>query len=276
MPSTILSDNGVSSGSAGIKTTGSNDGALALQTTTAGGTATTAVTIDTSQQTGFGTASPTARVTLSGTGAAVAQDFTNTTSSTGRRWRVVSGDNGNAYITDMTGSADILSIGSSGNTIALQGGSISSGAGIAFPATQVASSNANTLDDYEEGTWTPSLSFTGGGSVTYTARTGQYTKVGNLVSVTFWIYGAGRSSPSGDVSIIGFPFASNNTESRPAALLRVNQLTLTGSVTGFIPANSSYFATNILNNGALGTALQGSNITGNNFEFGVSISYQTT
>ena len=46
---TILSDNGVSSGSAGIKTTGGNDGTLALQTTTAGGTATTALTIDTSQ-----------------------------------------------------------------------------------------------------------------------------------------------------------------------------------------------------------------------------------
>lgn len=53
MPSTILSDNGVTSGTAGIKTTGSNDGQLALQTTTAGGTATTALTIDTSQNAQF-------------------------------------------------------------------------------------------------------------------------------------------------------------------------------------------------------------------------------
>jgi hypothetical protein len=53
MPATILSDNGVSSGSAGIKTTGSNDGQLALQTTTAGGTATTAVTIGTDQSVTF-------------------------------------------------------------------------------------------------------------------------------------------------------------------------------------------------------------------------------
>ena len=53
MPSTILSDNGVSSGSAGLKTTASNDGILALQTTTAGGTATTAVTINTSQAVTF-------------------------------------------------------------------------------------------------------------------------------------------------------------------------------------------------------------------------------
>jgi len=53
MPATILSDNGVSSGSAGIKTTGANDGVLALQTTTAGGTATTAVTIGTDQSVTF-------------------------------------------------------------------------------------------------------------------------------------------------------------------------------------------------------------------------------
>ena len=49
MASTILSDNGVSSGSAGIKTTADSTGALALQTTTAGGAATTALTISTAQ-----------------------------------------------------------------------------------------------------------------------------------------------------------------------------------------------------------------------------------
>ena len=54
MPSIILSDNGVSSGSAGLKSTAASDGALALQTTTAGGTATTAVTIDRSQNVGVG------------------------------------------------------------------------------------------------------------------------------------------------------------------------------------------------------------------------------
>jgi hypothetical protein len=65
---TILSDNGVSSGSAGIKTTGGNDGTLLLQTTTAGGAATTAVTIDTSQNVGIGTSSPSGKLhVLSGT-----------------------------------------------------------------------------------------------------------------------------------------------------------------------------------------------------------------
>jgi hypothetical protein len=53
MPSTILSDNGVTSNTSGIKVAGSNDGILELQTTTAGGTATTAMTINTSQAVTF-------------------------------------------------------------------------------------------------------------------------------------------------------------------------------------------------------------------------------
>ncbi len=52
MPSTILSDNGVSSGSAGLKTTAASDGILVLQTSTSGGTATNAIYVDTSQNVG--------------------------------------------------------------------------------------------------------------------------------------------------------------------------------------------------------------------------------
>lgn len=47
-----------------------------------------------------------------------------------------------------------------------------------FPATQVPHADANTLDDYEEGTWTPSL----GGTATYTSQVGSYTKIGRQVS----------------------------------------------------------------------------------------------
>ena len=67
MASTILSDNGVSSGSAGIKSTADSTGALALQTTTAGGAATTAITIDTSQNVGIGTTSPSTKLDVNGT-----------------------------------------------------------------------------------------------------------------------------------------------------------------------------------------------------------------
>jgi len=53
-----------------------------------------------------------------------------------------------------------------------------SGAGITFPATQSASTDANTLDDYEEGTFTPTITATGGAfsSVTYVVQSGKYTR----------------------------------------------------------------------------------------------------
>ena len=62
-----------------------------------------------------------------------------------------------------------------------------SGSGITFPATQAASSNANTLDDYEEGTWTPvPTGITFAGTASYTAN---YTKIGRLVTANLVING---------------------------------------------------------------------------------------
>jgi len=57
-----------------------------------------------------------------------------------------------------------------------------SGTGITFPATQSASSDANTLDDYEEGTWTPNITVNPGTATTYTTS-GTYTKTGRTVVV---------------------------------------------------------------------------------------------
>ena len=54
-----------------------------------------------------------------------------------------------------------------------------SGAGITFPATQSASSDANTLDDYEEGTWTPNMTAFINVTGTPTFQSAKYTKIGN-------------------------------------------------------------------------------------------------
>jgi len=90
----------------------------------------------------------------------------------------------------------------------------SSGIGIAFPATQSASSNANTLDDYEEGTWTPNLTGDGGGSgQTYTAQTGTYTKVGRVVTVGFYINLSAKGTITGNVIISNLPFTVLNSGS---------------------------------------------------------------
>ena len=90
-----------------------------------------------------------------------------------------------------------------------------SGAGITFPATQSASTNANTLDDYEEGTWTPTV---GNSSTpptfTYTNRGGNYTKVGRLVTAWFYcnvnVTAAGVGTVGVNTSSLPFPPASNS------------------------------------------------------------------
>ena len=87
-----------------------------------------------------------------------------------------------------------------------------SGAGITFPATQSQSSNANTLDDYEEGTWTPTITLSTMGTcvVTYNGLTGGvYTKIGNLVTLSGSIYTTSMvlGTGSGSVLLGGFPFA---------------------------------------------------------------------
>lgn len=73
-----------------------------------------------------------------------------------------------------------------------------------FPATQNASADANTLDDYEEGTWTPSV----GGTATYTTQTGTYTKIGRQVTAHCRL--VINAIGTGNTSVIsGLPFAAS-------------------------------------------------------------------
>jgi hypothetical protein len=86
-----------------------------------------------------------------------------------------------------------------------------SGAGITFPATQSDSSDPNTLDDYEEGTWTPTAKGDGGSAnQTYSVQAGYYTKVGNQVTATFRIILTSTGTPSGSAIVGGLPFVVKN------------------------------------------------------------------
>ena len=108
---------------------------------------------------------------------------------------------GSNFVVLSDGDGNIVASSKTAQTFALQGGTLSSGTGIAFPATQSASSDANTLDDYEEGTWTPNV----GGTATYTRQQGGYTKIGRVVTVRFdleiLLIGTGSSQ-----AISGLPF----------------------------------------------------------------------
>jgi len=89
-------------------------------------------------------------------------------------------------------------------SLALEGATSVSGTGISFPATQSASTDANTLDDYEEGTWTPDVR--AGGSSTWTQKNGYYRKVGSLVNAYF-VCDGNNSGTSGNLTLYGLPFA---------------------------------------------------------------------
>ena len=84
-----------------------------------------------------------------------------------------------------------------------------SGKGIDFSADgQAAGMTSELLDDYEEGTWTPTYTgSTTNPTVTYELQTGLYTKVGRMVTCTCRLSTSGiTGAGSGNLSISGLPF----------------------------------------------------------------------
>jgi len=104
--------------------------------------------------------------------------------------------------------------------------------GITFPATQIASADVNTLDDYEEGTWTPTCN--AGATLTLTGSP-QYTKIGRQVTIH------AEFSVSVNVSgtqfqISGVPFASNNSTGNSTG---VTLGYFAVDIAGYLPSNAS-------------------------------------
>jgi len=98
-----------------------------------------------------------------------------------------------------------------------------------FPATQVPSADANTLDDYEEGTWTPSV----GGTATYTLQSGSYVKIGKAVffsgALAVNVIGTGSTS-----EISGLPFDGLVAAAAPVTLfsgLAMNVVSMSALIT---------------------------------------------
>jgi len=101
--------------------------------------------------------------------------------------------------------AERLTIDSAGLATFSNGIAVTTG-GVAFPATQSASADANTLDDYEEGTWTPVVAGgTSAGTYTSVYATAYYTKIGRVVTVNFAL-AWNTHTGTGDLQITGLPF----------------------------------------------------------------------
>jgi hypothetical protein len=240
--------------SSGLVNTADTSGVLQLQTAS-----TAAVTITAGQLVGIGNTSPSYPLDVKQTSTGNIAGFRATSASYASDGVVVlidrntSNNTFNAMAYYNTGAsayrfkvADSGAIATAGSISLGTATPATSGIGVQFPATQSASSDANTLDDYEEGTWTPTV----GGNSTYSAQVGRYTKVGNIVSVTFdfSINTLGTGSTS---NITNLPFA---TISEMSATGCVSYYTGTTVAFTFIGCYASGGTTNVAFVGNTGTA----------------------
>jgi len=163
-----------------------------------------------------------------------------------------------------------------GKALALQGATSTTGCGIAFPTTQVTSANANTLDDYEEGSFTPSVTF-GGASVgiTYSSRVGTYVKVGQLVNCYMYILLTNKGSSTGQFQITGLPFANANYEGAHAAASQwaTDLSSISGTFVGYALNGDSFLYFAYLGTGTQ-TIMTNTNLT-NTSAFMINITYRT-
>jgi hypothetical protein len=114
------------------------------------------------------------------------------------------------------GTGSKLSLTSGGDVQIANGNLVfsTSGKGIDFSATSNSSGTMTSelLSDYEEGTWTATVTCASTGSVTLLDNQGTYTRVGNICYVGAWIRvnGSTTGSAAGTITIGGFPFTASN------------------------------------------------------------------
>jgi hypothetical protein len=132
-------------------------------------------------------------------------------------------------------SGTTVTIGDSGEHLALAGNiglggatPTTVGTGITFPATASASTNANTLDDYEEGTFTPTITGSSvAGTASYSTQVGKYTKIGNAVTIQINIGWSGGTGSGTAMYIVGLPFTSQSGYVQGLTTGYVNNIAMT-------------------------------------------------
>ena len=88
-------------------------------------------------------------------------------------------------------------------------------------------SGSNTLGNYVEGTFTPTLTNTGSApTVTYTTQLGRYTRIGNRVVATVDLVINAYTAGTGNCQISALPITSNNTANNNS-ICAINLTTVT-------------------------------------------------
>ena len=115
---------------------------------------------------------------------------------------------------------------------------------IQFPASQSASADANTLDDYEEGTWTMAMTCKTSGTITLSGGTdGVYTKVGRVINASGRVIVGSTSSPVGEARV-SLPFTADTGDNLPMGTAALNGVDINASavyVTPELPGGVGYF-----------------------------------
>lgn len=122
---------------------------------------------------------------------------------------------------------------------------VASGQGVDFSATShPAGMTSELFNDYEEGTWTPTLTFGGASTgITYVGNYGFYTKIGGQVFLTGYIELSSKGSATGYADIKSLPFTVQNTNGNTgAASLWFSNISFTNVFQGRPPLNTTQIA----------------------------------
>ena len=124
---------------------------------------------------------------------------------------------------------------------------------IQFPATAVSSANANNLDDYEEGTWTPVPTFGSANAGMVHISSGDYTKIGRMVTVRCTFNITTKGSSTGVWRVAGLPFTSKSSNVSVGGLFG-DGFTFTGAQIGTLIISSESTVTLIIEQGGAGVS----------------------
>jgi hypothetical protein len=147
---------------------------------------------------------------------------------------------------------------------------VASGQGVDFSATS-GTGTSELLADYEEGTFTPTLVYSGTNTPTYNTQLGRYTKIGRMVQAQIYV-NWNENGSTGNVTIGALPFTSVTSLARPVpSIMSFGLLAATVSITGFVNSNATTIYLALNDNAA--TALSATN-TDNDQDIYLTVTYE--